>query len=253
MKTSNVNYMKYLPVFLLIGGAVFISLIGFIIFNLRSKAPETDKKEEAVKELPSEERPYISLTPNAAGNELKLVVAGIPAGVSVVEYELIYDTAAGVTQGVPGSVDVDGKATLERKLTLGTCSSGVCRYDKGVRDIKISLKLRDSKNKLIAKSDTIGVNLFSGAQKLEDVTDKFSLNLDKKTKDYFVVMGTYGAPSKIPGTLVAGPYGVFTSGNIKQSGLATLPGGIIQEFVAGSWETLSNGKTKTLGTFISTQ
>lgn len=245
--------MKYLPIFLLIGGAVFISLIGFIIFNLHSKTPETDKKEEAVKELPSEERPYVSLTPNSAGNELALTVAKIPSIISVVEYELIYDTAANITQGVPGSVDVAGKATLERRLTLGTCSSGVCRYDKGVRDIKISLKFRDSKNKLVAKSDPIGINLLSGTQKLEDTTGKFSLNLDKKTKDYYVVMGTYGVPGKVSGTLVAGPYGVFTSGAVKQNGTATLPSGTIKEFVSGSWEPLTSGKAKTLGTFISTQ
>lgn len=245
--------MKYLPIFLLVGGAVLISLVGFIIFNLRSKAPETADREEAVKELPSEERPYISLTPNVAGNELKLAVARIPAGVSVVEYELVYDTAASVTQGVPGSVDVSGKSTLERKLTLGTCSSGVCRYDKGVKDIKISLKFRDSKNKLVAKTDPIEVNLLNGTQILKDSMGKFSLDLDKKTKDYYIVMETYGAPGKVPGTLVAGPYGVFTSGNAKQSGTVKFPGGNIQQFVTGSWESLGSGKAKTLGIFVSTQ
>ena len=243
--------MKYLPVFLLIGGAVLISLVGFVIFNLRSKAPELTKKDEPVKELSLEDRPFVTLVPNASGNELAFNLTRIPGSISVVEYELVYNTLANVKQGVPGSVDVEGRATLERKLTLGTCSSGVCRYDKGVRDIQLTLKFRDSKGKLVVKTPAISANLLNNTQKL--TSGEFSFNLDKKTKDYYVVMETYGLPGKVSATITAGPYGVFTSGNSKQSGTVSLTGATIQQFISSSWESVSNGKAKTLGTFITVQ
>lgn len=245
--------MKYLPIFLLIGGAVVISLVGFVIFNIRSKAPETSQdKKEVVRDLSVDERPYVSLTPNSLGNELTLKISKIPSSVSVVEYELVYNTAAGVTQGVPGSVDADGKTMLDRELTLGTCSSGVCRYDKGVKDIKLSLKLRDSKNKLVSKFST-NVDLTSGLQDLMFSGGKFSLELDKKPTGYFVVMETYGVSSKAPGAISSGPYGVFTSGSSAQSGTITLSGGKIYQLEGTSWKEVSGGKIKSPGTFIVVQ
>lgn len=240
--------MKYLPVFLLIGGAVLVSLIGFIIFNLRSKeAPglSSNKEERVVKELSFEERPYVTLTPNSAGNELSLSITRIPTSIETIEYELTYNTAAGVLQGVPGSVDVAGKSVLERELTLGTCSSGVCRYDKGVKDIKLSLKLRDGKGKLLAKTPAMAVNLLNNTQNLTN--GKFSLRLDKKTKDYYVVMETYGVPGKIPGKVIEGPYGVFTSGKNKQIG--TVDFAIVHQWDGNSWEEVRGGKISSLGVF----
>ena len=245
--------MKYLPVFLLIGGAVLISLVGFIIFNLRSRAPEASKgKEEVVKELSIDETPYVTLTPNSVGNKLVLKISKIPPSVSVIEYELVYNTAANVTQGVPGSVDVEGKTTLDRELALGTCSSGVCRYDKGVKDVKLSLKLKDSKSKLVAKFSTL-VEFLTGATSLTHSGGKFSLILDKKGSGYYTVMETYGLPGKAPGSVSSGPYGVFTSGNSKQGGTITLSGGIIYQWEPNSWKEVSGGKVKTPGTFIAVQ
>lgn len=240
--------MRYLPVFLLIGLAVLVSLLGFIIFNLRSKeAPENQNEETVARELPLEERPLVRLAPNSAGNELALSVSKIPVAVSVIEYELVYNTSAGVLQGVPGSVGVEGKGKLDRKLTLGTCSSGVCRYDKGVKDIKLTLKLRDSKGKLITRFST-NVNLQNNTQNLAASTGGFSLKLDKKARDYYIVMDTYGVPGgTLPGNLAGGPFGIFTSGSEKQSAIIDLDSAYQWDGI--SWKLVS-GKTNSLGIFV---
>ncbi|MBI4058723.1 hypothetical protein HY404_00630 [Candidatus Microgenomates bacterium] len=239
---------SYLPIFLLILGVLVVAIAGFSIFNLRSKDTTPSTDEVVVPTIPL---PYVALTPDGVGQELTLSVTGIDSAVATLDYELVYNTAAGVLQGVPGSVSVSGKSSLERKLTLGTCSSGVCRYDKGVKDITLTLRLRNSSGKVLAKVAT-GVSLLSKTKKLASTDDKFSLTLDKTPTGFYVVMQTSGLPSESSGTVVAGPYGVFTSGSSSQRGKITTVG-IWQVWDGNKWQVLSDGATKTLGVFVATQ
>lgn len=234
-----------LPLFLLIGGVLIVSLVGFIIFNLRTRGGGGEE-EEVVAQVPA---PQITLTPNSAGQVLSLWVAKIDTKAASLEYELIYNTDKGVLQGVPGSVDLGGKSSLTRDLTLGTCSSGVCRYDKGVKDITLTIRLRDNKGKLLVKFAT-PVALLTKTRELASSDEKFSLMLDKQGTGFYVVMQTGAVPGTLPGEVAAGPYGVFASGDTKQSGKVTLPGGTIQVYDGTKWAKLTGGKTSTLGTFV---
>lgn len=89
-------------------------------------------------QLPPEERPIITLTPNKAVTEVTLTIKNLPATVTTVDYELVY-TSAGLQRGVIGTYTVSkGKATL----LLGSCSSGVCKYDKDITGGMLTIKYR---------------------------------------------------------------------------------------------------------------
>lgn len=241
---------KYLPIFLLVTGILVLLIVGFAFFNLRSQKQTQIKEEEVISKIPIEMRPYATLTPDSAGHELRLAILGIPQGTPTLEYELVYTVASGVIQGVPGSVKLEGKTTLERTLTLGTCSAGVCRYDEGVKDGTFILRLRDEKGGLLDRFET-GFHLQSKERELSSTDGKFKLTLAKTPSGFFVTMNTFGLPRSAPGEVVAGPYGVFSSTKGAFSGTVEMAEkGIPYLWDGKDWVRLSDGKTSSLGVFI---
>jgi hypothetical protein len=57
---------------------------------------------------------------------------------SKVDYFLTYNTR-GTTQGASGTLIPAGEATALRELLFGTCSKGVCRYDTGITNAKLTI------------------------------------------------------------------------------------------------------------------
>lgn len=140
---------KSLPIILF--ACVFI-LLFFFVFFLRSQkqeAPSEIKKEKAssiisIDRLPESERPIVSLTARPGGKELTLEIENIKK-IENVEYELVYLTE-GVQRGVIGSVRLkEGEDSVTRDLLLGTCSRGVCRYDKNVTGGTLTVTFRGQK------------------------------------------------------------------------------------------------------------
>lgn len=232
-------------------------IVGGVWFFTRSKekvAPGGGTKksqEQVVKELPLEERPFVSLTPRLDGHEFHLIISNIPGGTDSVEYELVYKVASGVTQGVPGTVKLSGKTSLERDLLLGTCSSGRCRYDEGVEKGAFTLRLRDEDGKLITKLET-EFHLQQDGKGLISSDGKFSISSNSLGKStFYLTMNTFGLPGKAPGKVVAGSYGAFTKGATKVSGTVTLDGsGTLYGWNGSKWVEVMDGKISSLGTFI---
>lgn len=121
-------------------------------------------EEEQMQSLDEE---VITLKPEDVG--LKLVASANKrqvkfslekaSDIKSIEYELSYeaDSTGGsdegdggrITRGVAGEDTLDGDSTYESKyLDLGSCSSGTCRYDKGVTKVHLLLKLTKSDNKV---------------------------------------------------------------------------------------------------------
>lgn len=73
-----------------------------------------------------------------------------PDGITAVEYELTYIAADEQQRGVIGTIeDLDASSGIieSKPLDLGSCSSGVCKYDKGVESVDLLLKVtKDSKD-----------------------------------------------------------------------------------------------------------
>lgn len=86
----------------------------------------------------------VDLKPSSTKKEVTLSLAGIPAGTASVDYELSYEEKTKGLQGVIGVIPLSGQDTFEKKITLGTCSSGRCVYHEVVGKIKLSLKFSGS-------------------------------------------------------------------------------------------------------------
>lgn len=57
---------------------------------------------------------------------------------SSVFYTLNY-LNSGKKEGAGGSINTKGKFSLSRKLLFATCSSGVCRYHKNIKNVKLTV------------------------------------------------------------------------------------------------------------------
>lgn len=200
---------KYLPIILFVVGIVF--LVGIVLLIKSNRHKGSEEETETVAEIPLEQRPMVSLTPTADGHWLNLVVSKIKVEAQSLDYELLYKLPDGRTQGVPGSVSLGGKTDFERKLLLGSESSGKFRYDEGVEAGTLTLRFRNDKGKLVGKLST-EFHLQSNTQLLASVDGDFKLNLDTKLKEgFFVVMETFGLPGEFTKAVASGPYGVFSS------------------------------------------
>jgi len=81
-----------------------------------------------------------SLEKTTSGKEVILTINNIPKGTTAIEYQLSYKTAEQGLQGVMARISLkEGESDIEKKITLGTCSSGSCVYHEVVGKIQLSL------------------------------------------------------------------------------------------------------------------
>lgn len=201
---------KFIPLILLGVGLLVLILVFVVIKNKKSVVIEDDSN--ALVEVSFKDRPFASLTPTSDGHYINLKIDKItlPKAVSL-DYELLYTLPDGRTQGVPGTIDLKGQTSFERKLLLGSESNGKFRYDDGVADGSLTVRLRNSKGKLLAKFSTKW-HLQSVDQELTSIDQNFTYKLEKKPKGvYFVTMETFGLMDSSIATVASGPYGVFAS------------------------------------------
>lgn len=244
---------KVLPIFfivligLLVGGAVVWFLKPPSSEDKKEAATaKTVKEETTSRELPLEEKPYVSLTPGSSC-EYTLDIKGIKGSPSQLEYEVVYQVDGGVTQGVPGTVKLSGKTSLSRDLLFGTESSGHRRCDKGVKEGTVTIKYRDEDGKPTGKVES-NFRVYESAKAIK--LNDFNFDLGKISTGKYIVMSTIGLPGKASGRVTAGPVGVFSSTG-KVSGQVTLPGeGTLYLWDGAKWTKLADGKTTLLGTFI---
>lgn len=237
-----------LPLILLAGGAV-VFILAFVLLRGRGGAGNT--REENVPDLPFSQRPYTQLVPTEDGRYLKMIVSNINVpGAKSMDYELYYGTADGITQGVPGKVNLEGKNSIERELLLGSESSGKFRYDQGVDDGTLTLRFRDSGGKLIGK--VAGQwKYVNNTDTLESLDGKFSYKLEQESEAYFIIMPTFGLPGTAGFEVDSGPYGVFSSVEEEFPGTVTF-GGNLQYWNGSSWEKVS-GPSDNIGVFVASK
>ncbi|MBL7159374.1 hypothetical protein ISS85_02790 [Candidatus Microgenomates bacterium] len=139
---------------------ILILILGFVVVSRSKKEPVQEVKKEKVSsvfsidELSEDERPVIILSSRPDGKELTLEVNNLQ-NISVVEYELIYFTEGG-RPGLIGTINLKpDEDSFSRKLLLGTCSSGVCRYDEGVTGGTLTVIFRAEKNYKLIKDFTL--------------------------------------------------------------------------------------------------
>lgn len=230
---------KYAPFLVL----VLVILIGFLGYKILGRSGESG--------LPIEQRPFTSLTPTSDGHWLIMKIGRINVpDAATLEYELLYQVPDRPDQGIPGTVKLDGK-DIERKLLLGTESSGKYRFDEGVEHGTLTLKFRNSGNKLIGTIST-DFHMQFATQVFSSQDGKFNYTIDEKLRGgYFVTMNTLGlpAPANFSPKVV---YGVFSSDKLKFPGQVTLDG-TVYYWNGESWTNLGDKMAPDIGVFASTQ
>lgn len=83
----------------------------------------------------------VDLKAKSGNQAVVLSISDIPAQTQSVEYEITYTTAAGLPRGVLGKIQLNGENKVTRDdIVLGTCSSGKCVYDTGVKEVRLTLR-----------------------------------------------------------------------------------------------------------------
>lgn len=151
------NNNKAVIVVILVG----LLLVGGVIYFLSSS-----KKTAPVQPKPQivEEEVIPTLMPEDLGLEFKAspdkryvkFIIAKAEGIDTIEYDISYTAVSEegntVNQGLTGELSQDdaqnGKIETEYR-ELGTCSTGgKCRFDKGVKDIKLTLKITKTDGKV---------------------------------------------------------------------------------------------------------
>jgi hypothetical protein len=238
---------KYLPFILLFAG--LLAVVGGIIFVKGKKKAPIEEEETALIEVSLPDRPIASLTPTEDGHYLDLKIEKIVIDAESMDYELLYKTGTGITQGVPGTVELDGRDFFEAELLLGSESSGKFRYDEGVEEGTLTLRFRNNKGKLLVKFAT-DFHLQSDSSELTSLDGGFAYELDIVRKGYFVTMETFGFPGDAPGDVVAGPYGVFGSSEDSLDGQVVMDNGTPYAWYGSAWKKLDDSSSSDIGVFV---
>ncbi len=150
---------------LIVGGVILLLVVVGLFLTKSRNGADTDQTMEEdvlpdVEILPTvADTVKVDIKADAKKQEATLTINGVPVDTESIEYELSYESLIDgekVPKGVIGTIEFDGKEPVSRKITLGTCSSGTCKYDKGITSIKASLKF----------TGTYGGQLYEGEFKL---------------------------------------------------------------------------------------
>ncbi len=154
MKNKNVLVTGIIVLVLVVGG-----------FMLTSRG-DADKKKSVndITTLPDNEviptvdaSVLVTLTADKLLHEATLTVDSYPEGTTSIEYALSYDASVdgeNVPKGVIGDFELDPKSTkVTKQVTLGTCSSGTCKYDKIMSKVTVDLKFKGTYGAKIYKGD----------------------------------------------------------------------------------------------------
>lgn len=210
--------MKKKILLILVAALILVVIIvAFIIKGRKSSSGSSNEDESNVPVLSESQWPAISLTPTdksdvsgSLGHWLTFKVEKINIeGAASMDYLLVYNTSDGGQQGVPGTIQLVGDS-VEKKLLLGSESSGKYRYDAGVETGTMTITFRDSNGKSLGKL-TSDFHLQSGVTELTSVDGTFKYTMDKIAKGvYFVTMKTYAEPT-VSSVIWQNTYGVFAS------------------------------------------
>jgi len=82
-----------------------------------------------------------------------------PQGIKNVEYQITYTKELNgeqVPEGLFGEIKEGQKLSIEYR-EFGTCSSGRCRYDKVISDVKIILKVTKNDGSILSSEKTVSL------------------------------------------------------------------------------------------------
>jgi len=188
-----------------IGVLIIIAIVMIIISKNRNNnnktiVPNSSKNVTEELVLSDEEKPYISLSPQADGHRLDLKITNIPSSISEVEYDLIYtaeDENLEIEKGVGGTAKIEG-VSIERELLLGTesCTNGCkYKYDEGITGGTLTLNFitNDGKSALYEAPFTFKTSAeIKSNGGLSLTTENFEIKATVTSKsDFFILIKNF--------------------------------------------------------------
>lgn len=136
---------------------------GFYFLNSQSNPEvptETGFSEEQFETISAEEI-GLEVTVRGDGRAVMFEITK-PEGIEHVEYQITYLKdldGEEVSEGIFGVMNIalDGITKTDFR-EFGTCSSGRCRYDEGVRDVKIILKITKDDGKVYSAEQPVDLD-----------------------------------------------------------------------------------------------
>jgi hypothetical protein len=130
---------------LLIGVVAVLLLGGYFAYNQFTASQQAQGPVEDIEMRFEAEGPFALLVPRRDGNAMILNLTRV-AGYDGFSYQLAYTDEEGISRGV-GDLDTwvnleKGKGEYQQEILFGTCSRNVCKYDKGVENGTLTLRLK---------------------------------------------------------------------------------------------------------------
>lgn len=151
---------------LAIGGLVLLIILGVSYYLLSSQKSASQNTSAVPPEIQEQVIPTISpsdlglkLMLRSDKKALKFEIANID-DIESLDYQISYlkeINGEEVPEGLIGEIKVkpfDKKIAIDYR-EFGTCSSGVCRYDKVVSPVKVTLKIVKTDGKVLQAEDSI--------------------------------------------------------------------------------------------------
>ena len=177
MEKLKVWFLSHKITALLIVGLVVLGMLGWLGVKQFTSQPSSATQE--IDLLFDAEGPYAQLFPRRDGNALILNLKRT-ASYDEISYELAYTSLAEevaveggkvkrigdegesgsvgesgvIDRGVAGTIDTkDKKGEYEQEILFGTCSKNVCKYDKGVENGTLTLKIKKGNKRSLRSND----------------------------------------------------------------------------------------------------
>lgn len=156
----------------MVGGVILLAIVvvaGAGYFLMNSSGTKQPVKEEVV------EQQIKQVSSDEIGLELRLradkkavfMTVNKLDGIKSLEYEATFDAqvkdpesgeALVVPRGSGGSVEIkSNEKQIKREVVLGTCSSGTCKYDKVVSDVKFIIRINFLNGEIGSVEQTISL------------------------------------------------------------------------------------------------
>ena len=132
----------------------------YVVFSgvLQPKNTPNTEDQQAVQNVPTRTPEDVGLTMTARSDNraIEFVLTKID-GIKSVDYELTYTATGAQNRGIIGTITVkQGDQTISSGfLDLGSCSSGVCKYDTGVKSVGLQLNITKTDGSTYQVNDTL--------------------------------------------------------------------------------------------------
>lgn len=133
---------------MIVGGILVVIVVAFLAMQFMggkkdsTSTDQTGSEEQTEAAVPTVDSSVkVEVVGVNNNKEIEITVSNFPKGTSSIDYQLSYTSVERGLQGLIGTLEVEnGKNSVSKKVTVGTCSSGTCVYDK-IEENKVTASL----------------------------------------------------------------------------------------------------------------